>query len=149
MVIRFFVFFINLLCFTSVSVAAVYQWRDENGRVHFSDVPATGAKQINTIEDRPDKADLERHRQIQNKLKQTVNRQGAERQRSDRALNYQRSKQKKAWQQAKKRCSRAREQLESTRKSWRRKGRKGYRKRDRLGYLERIRKLDKRVSDSC
>ena len=149
MVIRLFVFFIYLLCFTSLSVAAVYQWRDENGRVHFSDVPATGAKQVTTIEDKPDKADLERHRQIQNKLEQTVNRQGAERRRADSALNYQRSRQKKARQQAKKRCSRAREQLASTRKSWRRKGRKGYRNRDRLGHLERTRKLEKRVSDSC
>ena len=149
MVTRLFIFFICSLCVTSNSVAAVYQWRDESGRVHFSDVPAPGAKQITTADEKPDTADIEKHRQIQSKLKQTLNRQGADRRRQDRANNYQRGKSKRARAQSTKRCNSARQRLEHERDSWHRKGRKGYRNRDKLNYLERKRRLEKRVSESC
>lgn len=136
----------------SVAVAAateIYQWRDQQGRIHYGDRPPDNAIRIVPEVTRPDQQQLDRHRTTQDKMKHAADEEQTLRVRRERARMLERRKQLRAKQQQQRRCELARQRLEQEQERWQRQRRKGYRNEARSKHRAQRAKLEYRVNQEC
>jgi acetoin utilization deacetylase AcuC-like enzyme len=137
------------MCAFHLSAAEIYQWRDENGNIHFSDQPQEGADSIMVESQNPDAKNRQQHLESQKRIDETNERLRKLRNKETQRLVAQRSKAARAKLKQKQHCEQAMQRLRKEQDSWKYKRRKGYKQRDKTKHLQKQAELKYNVKRSC
>lgn len=138
-----------LLLSHQVLAAEIYQWRDEQGNIHFSDKAAkdTDAKVLQV--EVPRITDEREHLEAQRRIRRITETQRKARRRLEHEAAAERKREHRNTSKRQTNCDKARQRLQQELKRWDYRRRKGYKLEEQQKHRQKRLLLEAKVESAC